>query len=75
MENVQNVQSKLKSNIERKLSKSQEKMQAIVGKLQEEITELQRKDTQLQELSQNQDSLRMLQVSSSSRAPTHELCN
>uniref|UniRef100_A0A3P9L873 Uncharacterized protein n=1 Tax=Oryzias latipes TaxID=8090 RepID=A0A3P9L873_ORYLA len=41
--------------------KSQEKMQAIVGKLQEEITELQRKDTQLQELSQNQDSLRMLQ--------------
>ncbi|KAF6730664.1 Pyrin [Oryzias melastigma] len=62
MEKVQNNQTKLKSNIEEKMRKSQERMQTVVGKLQEQIAELQRKNEKLQEISQNQDSLHLLQT-------------
>ncbi|MEQ2211916.1 hypothetical protein XENOCAPTIV_020376, partial [Xenoophorus captivus] len=61
MGRVQEIQSKLKSNIDEKLQKSNVKVQAIIQELEEEIAALQRKHVQLEELSQNEDPLKLLQ--------------
>jgi len=62
MDKVKEIHSKLKSNIEEKLRKSQERDQAMIRELHEEIVDLQRKHSQLEELSQNEDHLQLLQV-------------
>ncbi|XP_039997049.1 E3 ubiquitin-protein ligase TRIM39-like [Xiphias gladius] len=62
MSQVQEMQTKLKSNIEAKLRKSQDKGEAMIQELHEEITELQRKHSDLEELSQNDDHLQLLQT-------------
>lgn len=59
---VQEMQAKLKSNIQTKLRKSQDKDKAMIQELHEEITELQRKHSELEELSQNEDHLWLLQT-------------
>ncbi|XP_047242409.1 E3 ubiquitin-protein ligase TRIM17-like [Girardinichthys multiradiatus] len=59
---VQEIQSKLKSNIDEKLQKSNVKVQAMIQELEEEIAALQRKHVQLEELSQNEDPLQLLQT-------------
>ncbi|XP_060922573.1 E3 ubiquitin-protein ligase TRIM17-like [Limanda limanda] len=59
---VQSLQTKLKSNIEAKLTKSQEKDKAVIQDLHEEISELQRRHSELEELSQEDDSLQLLQT-------------
>lgn len=63
MGNVQQIQSKVKSNIDENLRKCREQDQVMIQKLEEEITSLQRKHSQLEELSQNDDHLQLLQVS------------
>lgn len=63
IENIQAIQSKLKSNIDEKLRKSQDQDQQMIQKLREEVTALQRKHSQLEELSRNEDHLQHLQVS------------
>ncbi|XP_008277941.1 E3 ubiquitin-protein ligase TRIM39-like isoform X2 [Stegastes partitus] len=65
MNKVEDMQTKLKSNINEKLRKSQEKDEAIIRELHEEITQLQRKHSELEELSQNEDHLQLLQALSS----------
>ncbi|XP_040886910.1 E3 ubiquitin-protein ligase TRIM39-like [Toxotes jaculatrix] len=62
MSQVQAMQTKLKSNIEEKLRKSQEKDEAMIQKLHDEISELQRKHSELEELSQNDDPFQLLQT-------------
>ncbi|XP_026183545.1 E3 ubiquitin-protein ligase TRIM39-like [Mastacembelus armatus] len=62
MSQVQVIQSRLRSNIEEKLRKSQEKDEAMVEELHNEIIELQRKQTELDELSQNDDHLQLLRT-------------
>lgn len=64
---VQAMQAKLKSNIQTKLRKSQDKDNAIIQELHDEVAELQRKHSELDELSQNEDHLWLLQVSSTGR--------
>ena len=61
---VQRLQTKLTSNIEAKIAKSQEKGKAVIQELLTEITELQRRHSELEELSQKDDPLQLLQVSS-----------
>ncbi|XP_072232301.1 E3 ubiquitin-protein ligase TRIM39-like [Leuresthes tenuis] len=61
MDKVKEIHSKLRSNIEEKLRKSQERDQAMIRELHEEIVDLQRKCSQLEELSQNEDHLKLLQ--------------
>ncbi|XP_073331686.1 E3 ubiquitin-protein ligase TRIM39-like [Pagrus major] len=60
MNRVQVAQTKLKSNIDKKLRKSQEKDKAMIDELQEEISELQRRHCELEELSQSDDHLYLL---------------
>lgn len=60
---VEEMQAKLRSNIQIKLRKSQEKDEAVIQELRDEIAELQRKHSELDELSQNEDHLWLLQVS------------
>lgn len=60
---VEKMQAKLRSNIQIKLRKSQEKDEAVIQELHDEIAELQRKHSELDELSQNEDHLWLLQVS------------
>lgn len=60
---VEEMQAKLRSNIQIKLRKSQEKDEAVIQELHDEIAELQRKHSELDELSQNEDHLWLLQVS------------
>lgn len=60
---VEEMQAKLRSNIQIKLRKSQEKDKAVIQELHDEIAELQRKHSELDELSQNEDHLWLLQVS------------
>uniref|UniRef100_A0A3P8RL16 Uncharacterized protein n=1 Tax=Amphiprion percula TaxID=161767 RepID=A0A3P8RL16_AMPPE len=62
MNAVGNMQTKLKSNINEKLRKSQEKDEVMIQELHEEIAELQRKHSELEELSQNEDHLQLLQT-------------
>lgn len=69
MSQVQEMQTKLKSNIEQKLQKSQEKDEAMIQQLNEEITELQRKHSELEELSQSDDHLHLLLVSQHTYEP------
>ncbi|XP_019961643.2 E3 ubiquitin-protein ligase TRIM39-like isoform X2 [Paralichthys olivaceus] len=59
---VQTIQTKIKSSIETKLRKSQEKDKAVIQELQVEITELQRRHSELEELSKNDDPLKLLQT-------------
>ncbi|KAL7375450.1 hypothetical protein ABVT39_017652 [Epinephelus coioides] len=59
---VQVAQTKLRSNIKKKLQKSQEKDEAMIGELQEEISQLQGKQCVLEELSQSDDYLYLLQT-------------
>lgn len=70
MNQVQDMHTKLKLNIEEKLRKSQEKDEEVIQGLHEEIADLQRKQSELEELTQNDDHLQFLQVR---RPPTHEL--
>lgn len=63
MSQVQQMQTKLKSNIEQKLKKSQEIDEAMIQELKDEITALQRKHSELEELSQRDDHLHLLLVS------------
>lgn len=65
MNEVQEMQTKLRLNIETKLRKSQEKDETRIRELQEEIAELQRTHSELDDLSQNDDHLQLLQVSTS----------
>lgn len=60
---VEEMQAKLRSNIQIKLRKSQEKDEAVIQELHDEIAELQSKHSELDELSQNEDHLWLLQVS------------
>ncbi|XP_045919926.1 uncharacterized protein LOC123979862 [Micropterus dolomieu] len=60
MNHVQVTHTKLKSNIEEKLRKSQDKDEAMIEELQEEITQLQSKYSELEELSQSDDYLHLL---------------
>lgn len=60
---VEEMQAKLRSNIQIKLRKSQEKDEAVIQELHDEIAELQRKHSEVDELSQNEDHLWLLQVS------------
>lgn len=60
---VEEMQAKLRSNIQIKLRKSQEKDEAVIQEVHDEIAELQRKHSELDELSQNEDHLWLLQVS------------
>lgn len=60
---VEEMQAKLRSNIQIKLRKSQEKDEVVIQELHDEIAELQRKHSELDELSQNEDHLWLLQVS------------
>lgn len=60
---VEEMQAKLRLNIQIKLRKSQEKDEAVIQELHDEIAELQRKHSELDELSQNEDHLWLLQVS------------
>ncbi|XP_028991345.1 E3 ubiquitin-protein ligase TRIM39-like [Betta splendens] len=60
MSQVQEMRHKLKSNIEQKLIKSEEKDAEMIHKLNEEIAELQRKQSELEVLSQSDDHLRLL---------------
>ncbi|GLD64703.1 E3 ubiquitin-protein ligase TRIM39-like protein [Lates japonicus] len=62
MNEVQEMQTKLRLNIERKLRKSQEKDETRIRELQEEIAELQRTHSELNDLSQNDDHLQLLQT-------------
>ncbi|XP_022623886.1 E3 ubiquitin-protein ligase TRIM39-like isoform X2 [Seriola dumerili] len=62
MNQVRDMHTKIKSNIQEKLRKSQEKDKAVIQELREEITELQRKQSELEELSQNDDHLQLLQT-------------
>ncbi|XP_070786289.1 E3 ubiquitin-protein ligase TRIM39-like [Enoplosus armatus] len=62
MNHVRVTQTKLKSNIEEKLRKSQDKDEAMIEELQEEIIQLQRKHSELEELSQSDDHLHLLQT-------------
>ncbi|XP_039897020.1 E3 ubiquitin-protein ligase TRIM39-like [Simochromis diagramma] len=59
---VEEMQAKLQSNIQIKLRKSQEKDEAVIQELHDEIAELQRKHSELDELSQNEDHLWLLQT-------------
>lgn len=63
MSQVQQMQTKLKSNIEQKLKKSQDVDEATIQELNDEITALQRRHSELEELSQSDDHLRLLLVS------------
>lgn len=60
---VQEMQTKLQSNILAKLRKSHDKDEAMIRELREEIAELQRKHSELEMLSQNEDHLQLLQAS------------
>ncbi|XP_027893727.1 E3 ubiquitin-protein ligase TRIM17-like isoform X1 [Xiphophorus couchianus] len=62
MSRVQEIQSKLQSNIEKELRKSKETVQAMIQELNEEVAALQMKHSQLDELSQKEDNLRLLQT-------------
>lgn len=62
MGRVQEMQTKIKSNIQEKLRKYQDKDKAMIQELEEEITHLQRKHSELEELSQSDDNLHLLQV-------------
>ncbi|XP_053272128.1 E3 ubiquitin-protein ligase TRIM39 isoform X2 [Pleuronectes platessa] len=59
---VQRLQTKLKSNIEAKLTKSQERDKAVIEELHMEISELQRRHEELEELSHKDDSFQLLQT-------------
>ncbi|XP_029382063.1 E3 ubiquitin-protein ligase TRIM39-like [Echeneis naucrates] len=59
---VQDVQTKMNSNIQRKLQKSQNKDGEVTRELREEIAELQRKLSALEELSHKDDHLQLLQT-------------
>ncbi|XP_069014956.1 E3 ubiquitin-protein ligase TRIM39-like isoform X1 [Embiotoca jacksoni] len=61
MNKLEEMHTKLISNINKKLLKSQDKDEAMIGELREEIAELQRKDSQLEELAQSEDHLQLLQ--------------
>lgn len=63
MSQVQEMQTKLKSNIEQKLIKSENKDIEMIQKLKKEIAELQRKQSELEELTQSDDHLQLLLVS------------
>ncbi|XP_043954160.1 E3 ubiquitin-protein ligase TRIM41-like [Gambusia affinis] len=60
MDGVQEIQSKLQSNIEKELRKSKENVQAMIQELKEEVAALQMKHSQLDE--QKEDNLRLLQT-------------
>ncbi|TDG99579.1 hypothetical protein EPR50_G00195640 [Perca flavescens] len=62
MNHVQVAHTKLKSNIDEKVQKSQEKEKVMIEELQEEISLLQRKNCELEELSQSDDHLHLLQT-------------
>ncbi|XP_074479207.1 E3 ubiquitin-protein ligase TRIM39-like [Sebastes fasciatus] len=62
MDHVRVAHTKLKSNIDKKLRKSQEKDEAMIEELQEEIARLERKHSELEELSQTDDHLLLLQT-------------
>ncbi|KAM4714667.1 uncharacterized protein FYW61_019600 [Anableps anableps] len=62
MGRVQEIQSKLRSNMDEKLRKAKEKVQAMIQELEEEITALQRKHSQLEELLQSEDHLQLLRT-------------
>ncbi|TDG99580.1 hypothetical protein EPR50_G00195650 [Perca flavescens] len=62
MNHVQVAHTKLKSNIDKKIQKSQEKDKVMIEELQEEIAQLQRKNCELEELSQSDDHLHLLQT-------------
>ncbi|XP_039677715.1 E3 ubiquitin-protein ligase TRIM38-like isoform X2 [Perca fluviatilis] len=62
MNHVQVAHTKLKSNIDEKVQKSQEKDKVMIEELQEEIAQLQRKNCELEELSQSDDHLHLLQT-------------
>lgn len=69
MSQVQEIQTKLKSNIEKKLKKSQDKDEATIQELNDEIRELQRQHSELEELSQSDDHLQLLLVSQHTYKP------
>ncbi|XP_078131787.1 E3 ubiquitin-protein ligase TRIM38-like isoform X1 [Sander vitreus] len=62
MNHVQASHTKLKSNIDKKIQKSQESDKVMIEELQEEIAQLQRKNCELEELSQSDDHLHLLQT-------------
>lgn len=62
MVRVQDMQTKLKSNIEQKLRKSQDKDEEMIRVLNDEIVELQMRQSELEELSHCDDHLHLLQV-------------
>ncbi|XP_078132734.1 uncharacterized protein LOC144534602 [Sander vitreus] len=62
MNHVQVSHTKLKSNIDKKIQKSQERDKVMIEELQEEIAQLQRKNCELEELSQSDDHLHLLQT-------------
>ncbi|XP_047461457.1 E3 ubiquitin-protein ligase TRIM39-like [Mugil cephalus] len=59
---VQVMQTKLQSNIQEKLRKSQNKDEAVIRELRDEIAELQRRHAELEMLSQHEDHLQLLQT-------------
>uniref|UniRef100_A0A087YAR4 Tripartite motif containing 25, like n=1 Tax=Poecilia formosa TaxID=48698 RepID=A0A087YAR4_POEFO len=62
MSRVKEIQSTLLSNIEREMRKSKENVQVMIQELEEEVAALEMKHSQLEELSQNEDNLRLLQT-------------
>lgn len=66
MKHVKETQTKLTSNIEKKLRKSQDKDKVMIEELQDEISQLQRKHSELEELSRSDDHFHLLQVSQGS---------
>ncbi|XP_054914442.1 E3 ubiquitin-protein ligase TRIM17-like [Poeciliopsis prolifica] len=59
---VQEIRSKLQTNIEEKVGKSKEKVQLMIEELQEEVAALQRKHLRLEELFQTEDHFQLLQT-------------
>ncbi|KAK2862918.1 hypothetical protein Q5P01_002451 [Channa striata] len=62
MSQVQDMHTKLKSNIEHKLKKSQDRNEAMIQELNQEIINLQEKHAELEKLSQSDDHLHLLQT-------------
>ncbi|CAG5929262.1 unnamed protein product [Menidia menidia] len=62
MDKVKEIHSKVKSNIDEKLRKYQERDQAMIQVLRGEIVELQKKQSHLEELSKNEDHLKLIQT-------------
>lgn len=67
---VQDVQRTVKEYIDKKLQKSNVKVQGLIEKLEEEVASLKTKHDKLEELSQNEDHLQLVQVSESAKRYT-----